>query len=384
MKDLCTKSVIFFKKSRLVKAVSGITVISSVCIFLMSNLSGPAKNGNAVTGASFNSGQTCAKSGCHKGGAFGGTLTMQLLDGNRNAVSAYEPGKSYTFRMKFNKTTGTPQYGWQTTVATSGTNLDINTWGALPVLTHVSKLSGRNYFEHSTRATKDSVIVPWTAPAANTGAVVFYTAGNFVNADGNTTGDQVVTATLTVSEASTLPVRLNYFKGALQAGTAVLNWSTATEVNNRNFIIEKSTNGTQFSDLVTIPCKGNSNGSTYSYTDNNFSGKAYYRLKQTDFDGHSTTYNTVELSQANATQYSLSVYAHAGSTGLIFHNGNQTQKIIIRYNDLQGRLLYSGNTTANQGDNLITIPAGINKSMIIVSVITADGTRISTKVGVQR
>ena len=40
----------------------------------------------------------------------------------------------------------------------------------------------------------------------------FYTAGNFVNADGNTSGDQVATATLTVAEASTLPVRLNYFR----------------------------------------------------------------------------------------------------------------------------------------------------------------------------
>ena len=82
----------------------------------------------------------------------------------------------------------------------------------------------------------------------------------------------------------------------------------------------------QFADIVTIPCKGNSNGSTYSYTDNSFSSKAYYRLKQTDFDGHTTIYNTVALSTASASQYSLAVYAHAGTTGLLFHNGKQTQK----------------------------------------------------------
>ena len=71
-------------------------------------------------------------------------------------------------------------------------------------------------------------------------------------------------------------------------------------------------------------------------------------------------------------------------TGLLFHNGSQTQKITVRYNDLQGRLLYAGTTIANKGDNLLTIPSGINKSLIIVSVITEDGTKTTTKVGIQR
>ena len=109
----------------------------------------------------------------------------------------------------------------------------MNTLGALPVLTHVSKLVGRNYFEHSTRATKDSVIVPWTARQPLPAQLFLYCGQRFVNADGNTSGDQVATATLTVAGSQlTLPVRLDLFQGAIQNGGAVLNWSTAAEVNS--------------------------------------------------------------------------------------------------------------------------------------------------------
>lgn len=391
MRDILTKTT--RKLSiKLLTVLSVIIIISSFCIMLMSNGGGPAKVSQAaVTGAPFapDNGNTCAsQAGCHNTqvGSFGGSVTTQLLDASNNPVTSYKLGQAYTFKIKFNHTSGSPKYGWQTTVATTPANTDINNWGALPSLTHVTPLSGHNYFEHTFRlaTAKDSVRVPWTAPSVSSGSIVFYTAANFVNDNGNATGDQVVTTKLTITDA-VLPITLKYFRGTVQNGAAVLSWATATEVNNKNFIIEKSSNGSAFSTLTTIPCKGNSDGSTYTYTDNNFSSTAYYRLKQTDFDGNTTVFNTVQLKAAADVKYSLSAYAHAGTTGLLFNNGStQTQKIMVRYSDLQGKILYSGSTTANQGNNLITIPSGINKSIIIVTVITEDGTRTSAKIGIQR
>lgn len=390
MRDILTKTTM--KSSYKSLTVLSVTIITIFfCGLLMANQNGPAKNGNAATGAPFapDNKKTCSQSGCHNTqvGSFGGTVTTQLLDASNNPVTSYKLGQTYTFKIKFNHTTGTPKYGWETTVATVNGNTDINTWaGTQAGLTHVSKVSQRAYFEHSTPfpTTRDSVRVSWTAPLVSSGSVIFYTAANFVNGNGAVTGDQVVTNTLTIADA-VLPITLNYFRGTIQNGAAVLSWSTATEVNNKNFVVEKSSNGSSFSTLTTIPCKGNSNGSNYTYTDNSFSSTAYYRLKQTDFDGNATVFNTVQLKAASDVKYSLSAYAHAGTTGLLFNNGSvQTQKIMVRYSDLQGKILYSGSTTANQGDNLIAIPSGINKSIIIVTVITEDGTRTSAKIGIQR
>ena len=371
-----------FRGNRLALLSSGIVTVFAG-ILLMSNLDGPARNGNATTGAPFNNNQTCAKSGCHSGGNFGGSITTQLLDAGSNPVTTYEAGKSYTFRITINKTSGTPNYGFQTTVAKLSGNTNINTWGALPILTRNSTFQQRNYIEHTTRLTANVINIPWTGPAAATGSVVFYTAGNLVNKNGSVSGDQVVITNLTVSEAAPLPVTLVYFKGATQNGNAILNWATSQEINNRSFTIEKSLDGNNFTQLAVIPVKGNINGSTYSYTDNNFSNKAYYRLLQTDFDGTATAYNTVSVKAVSANNYSLSVYSHAGTTGLLFYNGSHTQKVNIRLTNMNGRVLRSFSMQASEGNNFFPIAASAAREIIIATIVTEDGIRTSKKIGIQ-
>ncbi|HRI20876.1 MAG TPA: hypothetical protein PLA68_07970 [Panacibacter sp.] len=173
----------------------------SICIIIFSYSSGPAKSGQLVTGAPFNSGLTCAKSGCHSGGNFGGAISTQLIDTLTNkAVTAYVPGKGYNLKIILSKTTGSPKYGFQTTVATAA-NANVNTWGAAPKSTHNTSKSGHNYIEQSKILKSGTVSIPWNGPVKGTGSVIFYTSGNIVNGDGGTSGDQVVNNSLTVTEA---------------------------------------------------------------------------------------------------------------------------------------------------------------------------------------
>jgi hypothetical protein len=67
----------------------------------------------------------------------------------------------------------------------------------------------------------------------------------------------------------------------------VVAWSTASEINNDFFTIEKSFDGVNYKTLTTLKGAGNSNMYTaYSVSDNNpSSGIIYYRLKQTNNDG---------------------------------------------------------------------------------------------------
>ena len=85
-----------------------------------------------------------------------------------------------------------------------------------------------------------------------------------------------------------LPIELINFDATLKENEVMLNWATATETNNDYFTIERSEDGLNFEKVTTQRGSGNST-STRSYQavdPNPISGYSYYRLKQTDFDGH--------------------------------------------------------------------------------------------------
>ncbi|MBL7888341.1 MAG: T9SS type A sorting domain-containing protein [Bacteroidia bacterium] len=84
-----------------------------------------------------------------------------------------------------------------------------------------------------------------------------------------------------------LPIELISFKGKADKSVNILQWTTATEINNDFFTLEKSIDGVNFVPLTTIDGAGNSTDQlNYQLTDNSpFRGVTYYRLKQTDFDG---------------------------------------------------------------------------------------------------
>ena len=83
-----------------------------------------------------------------------------------------------------------------------------------------------------------------------------------------------------------VPVELISFTAEANANNVILNWITATEINNQGFEIERSSEG-KFFVLGIVPGMGTTSEShTYSFTDNNVEPGYYsYRLKQIDYDG---------------------------------------------------------------------------------------------------
>ncbi|MFH2143515.1 MAG: hypothetical protein ABIJ97_13905, partial [Bacteroidota bacterium] len=90
----------------------------------------------------------------------------------------------------------------------------------------------------------------------------------------------------------TLPIELLSFTASCISGVVKCNWATASELNNDYFTIEKSMDATVFEQVGTMQGADNSNTTLYyEFIDNlsyNWEGAgrwAYYRLKQTDYDG---------------------------------------------------------------------------------------------------
>ncbi len=84
-----------------------------------------------------------------------------------------------------------------------------------------------------------------------------------------------------------VPIELLQFEGTAETNGNLLTWTTATEINNNYFTLERSLNGTAFTPIAQIDGAGNSEHDiTYSYLDETaLCGISYYRLSWTDYDG---------------------------------------------------------------------------------------------------
>jgi hypothetical protein len=100
--------------------------------------------------------------------------------------------------------------------------------------------------------------------------------------------------------AGAVPVELVTFSGKqAENGTVQLNWQTASEINFKQFEVEKSSNGKDFKNIGIVKAKGYTGVSQYTFTDLNFKERAYYRLHQVDNDGKAVYSKVVSVTPAS-------------------------------------------------------------------------------------
>ncbi|HPN37121.1 MAG TPA: T9SS type A sorting domain-containing protein [Melioribacteraceae bacterium] len=106
-----------------------------------------------------------------------------------------------------------------------------------------------------------------------------------------------------------LPVELVLLKGTSYNNSVIIEWQTASELNNLGFYIERSIDNINFANIGFIPGKGNSvELNNYKFVDYNIvNGKYFYRLKQVDFDGSFSYSNIIEIN-ANITPSNFELF----------------------------------------------------------------------------
>ncbi len=93
-----------------------------------------------------------------------------------------------------------------------------------------------------------------------------------------------------------LGVELIDFAGEERDCKNYLTWQTGTESNSDYFVIERSFNANQFSEVGRVDAAGNSyENQSYSFTDQWAGAEMYYRLKQVDIDGAFTYSNLIKI-----------------------------------------------------------------------------------------
>lgn len=191
-----------------------------------------------------------------------------------------------------------------------------------------------------------------------------------------------------VSFTNPLPVELISFSAtAVNNNVVELNWQTATELNNDYFVIEKSSNATDFEEVSLVESKalnGSSNSNlNYSIIDSEpYLGESYYRLKQVDFNGDFNYSSIVSVSLTSDSEISFTIYPNPieGSAVNISFGGTKNQEFLVEIMDLHGKKLVSKEISV-MGTGIttykITLPEGIVSGMYFVSLYS--GNKVSHK-----
>ncbi len=108
---------------------------------------------------------------------------------------------------------------------------------------------------------------------------------------------------------SGLPVEITLFNVNVDGQKAILNWQTATEVNNYGFEIQRNVNDDEnnWEKVGFVEGSGNSNSpKNYSFVDQNLAiGRYLYRLKQIDIDGNYKYSDVVEANIEKPAKFAL-------------------------------------------------------------------------------
>jgi len=109
-------------------------------------------------------------------------------------------------------------------------------------------------------------------------------------------------------ELSVVPVELTSFTAKLIGNEVSLNWSTATELNNKGFEIQRSVNNSEFNAVGFVEGNGTtSDVKNYSFVDKTVSANVNYsyRLKQIDFNGAFEYSKQINVGSAVPSQFAL-------------------------------------------------------------------------------
>ena len=214
---------------------------------------------------------------------------------------------------------------------------------------------------------KNSIVKIVDATAANatiangtTGVTLstLATAGNNISFRG---------ISFTPGSTITLPVSLNNFTAKVINGNVALNWSTASEKENKSFHILRSTDGVNFSKIGEVAGKNNTSSITqYSFIDYSpATGTNYYKLQQIDFNGESQLFGPVSAKTGLNTAANISITAANGSVKVSINTAlPETANFTIT--DIAGRIILSKRIALTKGDNDIVLDSKLKNNAIYV------------------
>ncbi len=197
-------------------------------------------------------------------------------------------------------------------------------------------------------------------PAANTAQVVLNGVNNF-------------SPWALADQSFALPIELVSFDATPNKGEVVLMWTTASELNNDYFVVERSASGEDFSEVARVAGAGTTTRTKRYRSDDGspLPGVSYYRLRQIDFDGR-FSYSKVVRVEINASEFwTITPNPTQGERFNVRFAVTQLQPVAVQVLDVSGRTVYQSEFgSGNEFE--IEPPHKLAAGVYIVVVFTAN------------
>ncbi|MBR5984301.1 MAG: T9SS type A sorting domain-containing protein [Bacteroidales bacterium] len=174
-----------------------------------------------------------------------------------------------------------------------------------------------------------------------------------------------------------LPIELLAFKASCKGKSVLVEWTTASERNNDYFIVERSDDAINFTEIARVAGAGNSiEQLDYNYTDYSAaSGDNYYRLVQVDYDGTRTASEIVVASCREAEgEPEVLVFPNPFHNDLTIHMENFVgESVSIEVYDMLGRVVQQRTIAVDSNSEEINLQLGdLSNGTYNVRISTAD------------
>ena len=180
----------------------------------------------------------------------------------------------------------------------------------------------------------------------------------------------------------TNPVELTSFTGTVKDRDVTLKWSTAVEMNNAGFEIERESanGGSSWTKIGFVKGNGTTNEpKNYSFVDKKLeTGKYNYRLKQIDFNNSSMVYdltNTLEVGVPKKPELSQNYPNPFNPVTKIDYNLPYTSNVTLKLYDITGKEIFTlVNKTQTAGFYTVPFDASkLSSGTYFYRIITNDG-----------
>jgi hypothetical protein len=176
-----------------------------------------------------------------------------------------------------------------------------------------------------------------------------------------------------------LPIELVDFKAKADGKRVRLDWTTASEIDNDYFTVERSIDAKDYSFIDRVNSYMHNSNIMLNYTtydEHPVYGLQYYRLKQTDFNGEYTYSEPRAVWFGSRAPFDITnVYGEASASNDInvdfMYNSNEPVTVIIT--DVAGKLLFKqDNVAASKGENSIKLNSSLPHGLYFITLKNSD------------
>jgi hypothetical protein len=153
-----------------------------------------------------------------------------------------------------------------------------------------------------------------------------------------------------------LPVEIISFDSKCEENKTRVFWSTASEINNDFFQVEKSGSDLNFIEIGKVFGEGNSNSIiNYSFLDTELNIETvYYRLAQVDYDGTTKYHNIIASNCVDNSFNVINPYLTNNNLNLLI-TSSTNEIVVINLYSSTGKLITKSNKEINAGNNYISL-----------------------------